>query len=94
MRVPKRWYQRLMVLVSVGAGILALIVAGGAIDRLSHDGDADKSLAWRALGLYWALAVFVLLIVGHLKTHGKQLLLLLGSTLAAVGGAEISLRLL
>ncbi len=94
MRVPKRWYQRLMVLVSVGAGILALIVAGGAIDRLSHDGDADKSLAWRALGLYWALAVFVLLIVGHLKTHGKQLLLLLGSTLVAVGGAEVSLRLL
>ncbi|MEO2023004.1 MAG: GDSL-type esterase/lipase family protein [Pirellulaceae bacterium] len=94
MRVPKRWYQRLMLLVTLGAGILALVVASGAIDRLSHDGDADKSLALRALGIYWGLSLSLLLVLGHVKTHGKQLLLLVGSTLVAVGGAELSLRVL
>ena len=94
MRIPKRWYQRAMVLVSLGATILALVVASGAIDRLSHDGNADKSLAWRALGLYWVLSMSLLLVLGHLKTHWKQLLLLLGSTALAIGGAELSLRLL
>ena len=94
MRIPKRWYQRAMVLVSLGATILALVVASGAIDRLSHDGNADKSLAWRALVLYWVLSMSLLLVLGHLKTHWKQLLLLLGSTVIAIGGAEVSLQFL
>lgn len=93
MRIPKRWYQRAMVLVSLGATILALVVASGAIDRLSHDGAADKSLAWRALGLYWVLSMSLCLVLGHWKTHWKQLLLLLGSTVVAVGVAEVSLQL-
>ena len=89
----RRWCRLGIVGIGLATVGLALVVASGMLDRLSHDGKTDQSLAWRSLGIYWFLSTVCLLVVGNLREYWRQILLLAASTCFAIGTAEVVLRL-